>query len=462
MLVRLRRGSKLLTLSGDGATIAGCTYIPGSPNIDEQQVRSILRSGGDITALARRNVTESVSLILTGSASAILAQVREIETIFPIEEPERRASADRIYIEFRIQDTGDIYRSEILVGRVEWPSGTPIGPRLSAGAVEIVVLWTRRYFWEDTVLRTVPLSNANGSNVTTGLTVWNHDDGGTGHDNFANIAAANVEGVIPAPAYIDLKNNTETSYGLRNIYIGHNVQSTPSSFPAMIEGESSVAGTSVSDSNSSNGSFRRASWVGAQNHNSFFFQWTLSSSLLNQAKGNYFRLLARFANGPIGTIFVKTSIRYPADTPITSLQETSEVLLSGSLQDLGVLRLPPIPSLSNPVSLALVLTVRTATSGTLDVDFIQLTALDSWRHLQQLGYILSANVSVIDNGLEGITYAETSGANQTPIYASYGQPIHLWPGVAQRLLFLWDELGGMNIARTFSAIVRYRPRRLTI
>jgi hypothetical protein len=97
------------------------------------------------------------------------------------------------------------------------------------------------------------------------------------------------------------------------------VQATPGTFPAIVEGENSVAfGTTISNSNSSNGSFRRATWPDAQNHGSLFFQWTLSSALLSQAKGNYFRLLARFANAPTGTIFIKGSLRYPADTPITT------------------------------------------------------------------------------------------------------------------------------------------------
>lgn len=462
MLLQLRRGPTVVTLSGDGATIAGCTYVPRAPDIDEQQVRSILRSGGELSSLARRNVTESASVILSGSASEILAQARAVETLFPVEEAQRRTASTPVYVEFCIQDSGPLYRAEILVGRVEWPN-RPVGPHLAGGAAELLVSWTRRYFWEDTTLHTVPLSNGNGTDVTTGLTIWNHNDGHAGHDNFVAVAGAHVQGVIPAPARVELLNNTDADYALRNIYIGHNVQATPGALDAVIEGETSTAfGATVSDGASSGGSFRRASWGGAQDHTSLLFDWTLSRTLLGHTQGNAFRLLARFANAPSGPVYAKVSLRYPAHTPITVLQETGEVLLGGRLADLGILRLPPIAPSANSVALALVLTVRSAGSGALDVDFIQLTALDSWRHVQQLGYVLEADDRVIDDGGEAVTYGEEPGGDHVPIYAGYGQPVHLWPGADQRLSVLWDEEGGMNIARTFAMALRYRPRRLTL
>ncbi|GIV73533.1 hypothetical protein [Caldilinea sp.] len=460
MLLRLKRGTTTIILSGDGGVILGCTYTPRTPDVDEQEVRTILRSGGEITAMARRNVTESASVVLAGPASAILNMVRQLEALLPVESVDRRGKS--VYVEYRAEGTGDVYRSEVLAGRVEWPD-RPLDPWLASGVAEVLVIWTRRYYWEDTTLRDVPLSNGNGSGVTTGLTIYNHNDGGAGHDNFVDIDGADVTGVIPAPARILLANTSGVDYSLRNIYIGHNVQSAPGTFNAILEGEASTAGgTTVADSGSSNGSYRSLTWSGPLN-NIFGFQWPLGSTRLAQARGHYFRVLARLA-GLSGTVFARLSLRYPADLPLTAIAESmAEIQLrSGALlQDLGVIQIPPF-NLSQPVDLALVVILRSPGSGSLLLDFVQLTALDSWRHLYQLGYLTEATDTVVDDGIENVAYVQEADGDQVPIYASYGQPIHLWPGRDQRLTFLWDEANNMNITRTFAVQVQYRPRRLTV
>lgn len=460
MLVRLRRGSTVIPLSG-GGTIAGCTYVPRTPDLDEQAVTSILRDGGDVAALARRNVTESASVILTGTAAAILNQVRALEALFPVEAAARRPASERVYLEFRVQDSGDIYRSEILTGRVEWPSNVPIGPRLLGGAVEVTLIWQRRYFWEDTTLRAVPLSNGNGNNVTGGLTVYNHNDAGSGHDNYVDIGASAVGGVIPAPARLRLVNISGVSYGLRNLYIGHNVQASPSALNPIVEAESShLAGSNINDTSASNGSYRRVNWAG--DSDTIGFGWTLNAARLAAAKGHAFRVLARFASTPASDIFARAWIGYPPNIPVTELESADEVQLGGAqLVDLGLLHLPPVP-LDSSVALVLALSLRSAGGGTVELDFVQLTALDSWRHLQQLGYQISVGDAVVDDGVAGIVYGQEPDGDQIPIYNAFGQPVHLWPNAQQRLMFLWDEGSNMNIARTFSVQVHVRPRRLTV
>ncbi|HXF62561.1 MAG TPA: hypothetical protein VNK95_13150, partial [Caldilineaceae bacterium] len=323
MLLRLRKGSTLITLSGDGATIAGCTYTPRTPDLSEQEATALLRSGGEVTALARRNVTESASVILVGSTATMLAQARALEALFAVEEAERRIAADKLYVEFRAEASGDIYRSEILAGRVEWPN-QPLSPRLAGGAVELVVIWKRRYFWEDTALRTLPLSNGNGTNVATGLTVYNHNDADVGHDNFVDIAAGSVAGVLPTPARILMRNTTGVSYSPTDIYIGHNVQSAPNSFNPVLEAENSGAGgANVAFGEASNGFYRAVSWAGSAAV--WAYWWTLSAAQLAQAAGNYFRVLARFASGPIFNLSARLSLRYPPDSPLTALYEGDEV-----------------------------------------------------------------------------------------------------------------------------------------
>ena len=67
--VELVQGATTYTLSGDGAAIAGCSYFPGSDRLAIEQARAELRSGG----LIDRPVTETCSVVLTGTAAAIRA-----------------------------------------------------------------------------------------------------------------------------------------------------------------------------------------------------------------------------------------------------------------------------------------------------------------------------------------------------------------------------------------------------
>lgn len=461
MLLRLKNDTSTITLSGDGALVRGCTYVPRTPSISEQQVTSILRSGGEITALARRNVTESARVVLVGNATAILEQVRALEAMFPVDEAQRRASSGRMYVEFRIEDTGDVYRSEVLAGRVEWPD-VPVGPRLASEAVELVVIWTRRYYWEHVSLLSVPLANGNGANVTDGLTVVNHNDGDAGHDNFVDIDGSDVAGVLPAPAYLSLRNTAGTAYWLRDVFVGHNAQSSPATFQAILEAEESlISGTNEATGTASNGFYRTVAWAGGQSDFQAF-RWTLSGAQLALAGGNYFRVLARVVSGPSEGLFARLWLGYPASAPVSTLFGTDEVPLTDApLQDLGVLALPPTP-LPTPTDLALSLTLRAATGAALGLDFIQLTPMDSWRQIRQLGFQLAPNAAVVDDGSTQLTYAQGEGGDQLAVYSAFGKPVHLWPGVNQRLSFLWREITAMNISRTFSVQVRYRPRRLTL
>jgi hypothetical protein len=448
------KGATTVTLSGDGATIAGCTYTPRTPEDSLHVVSSSWRNGDEIVAQAKRNVTESVSVVLAGSSSAVIGQVRAIEALFPVEEAQRRPASDKLYVQYRQEKTGDVYRSEVLAGRVEWSSSL-FSAGLASGAVEVTIIWQRRWFWEDTTLRDVPLSNGNGSNVTNGLIIWNHDDSGTGHDNWVSIGAAAVGGVIPAPAQIEME--TLQDIWLDKMYIGHNVQAAPTSLNVILEGENSVqGGSNQADANASNGAWRLVSWSGSIN-NAVIFQWNLSASMLAQMKGSYFRVLARISTVP-SNAYVTVSLRWPTDFLLTTISSTQEVAIQNAyLQDWGLLQ---IPNLTNTVGLALVVAIRSATSGTISLDFLQLTPVDSWRQWYQMGYQLESGDTYVDDG-ERVWIQDSSGY-QYPLIVADGKPIMLWPGRNQRLYFLANGSINMYPQWRFKVKVKYRPRRLTV
>lgn len=471
MLLRLKRGTTTYTLSGDGAVFVAATYVPGTPGLDEQEVSSILRDGGDVTALARRNVTEQATVTLEGTSAEILEQVRALEGLFPVEERRIGRYPQRLFVEYRQEDSGTVYRSEILAGRVVWPN-RPLWSRLASGTAQVELFWTRRYFWESTVESPIYLAGLGVSRTISGVIIKNAYDPPNSRGNYVDILADDVEGVIPAPIELTMAQNGAGTFEYRRFYVSQFVDwggRAPADFDPILEGEETTAGagTTVADSGSSNGNFRRVTWTGSSAHTSVRYRWTLSLVQLYYMASGYFRVLARFAATPPADAWFRLRVGWPTTGILTTMAETDEVTASGRLVDLGVVRLPPITLehetiLSNWLPLALEMSIRAGSSGQVDLDFLQLSPLDGWRKLSTLGYQYSGGHEFVDDGIRGQVYTQ-DGSDRLPVLVpAGGRPIQVWPGKDQRLYFLHDEVSGMTIGNELKITAAYRARRLTV
>jgi len=244
-------------------------YTPQSPNLSTVDLTpESLRDGGERIVTTRRNVTESAEIIIIGSTmDAVRSIVRQIEALLrQAEEYQKRHVGARVYVELDPGASGTVYRSEILSGKVEWPDDT-LSMWWANRKTRVVIAWTRRYYWEGPEIE-LPLTNGNGTNVTGGLTVYNHDDGDAGHDNYVQIAGADVGGVIPAPAKIRTLNTYNSSARSAQFFVAHNAFSTPTSFAHILEAENRnyVAGGAAptADTSSSGGYRQGISWAGFQ------------------------------------------------------------------------------------------------------------------------------------------------------------------------------------------------------
>lgn len=449
MLLRLVKGATTITLSGDGASILACTYVPRTPEEKPNE------------ASALRGVAESATVIVGGTTAAILSQVRAIEALLPIDDVRRRAVGEPVYVEFRQEATGDIFRSEVFIGRVEW-SAEPVSPWLASGAVEVTVLWERRWYWEDSTLRTVALSNGNGSGATSGLTIFNHDDGGAGHDNWVQIASDQISGVAPAGCQIQLRNEIGATRTFTKVFLALNALSDPANFVHIIEGESRASGGSIVSDVAYSGGQALSFTVGSGvTPGTVTFTWTLAASLLQKAAGKAFRVLARFAGGS-GTTTARPEIR--AADGVSVLWRGDVVSLPslyGGLLDLGMMPLPPGGYATSYGALTLALTLTGVASRTLD--FLQITPMDAFVLLEAAAGCGNAEALVYDSS-EHRQYV-LSGSVQLPYLAASGGEILLQPGVAQRLIVLQENSTGVNrgeISDALTVMVRYRPRRLTL
>lgn len=299
---------------------------------------------------------------------------------------------------------------------------------------------------------------------TAGVPVSNHTDD-DGHSNYIEMQASEVTGDLPAPVRLEIVNAYVSSNRANTIYAAQNVLSDPAGLDHILEAEDASGGTTVTGDGACSGGGRKTlSWTGTAEAE--LLTWTLSTSLLNACRGNYFRLLARFATTPSYTdIWAWFRIKFS----LTTIWEGPPLLLSNlfSLQDLGMVQLPPyLVGAGDLYPLSLVWCVRRATSGThnLSLDFIQLSPLDGWRRLSPRGYGLASGVRLVDDGIEEQVYTDGwSPAGKTGHYAASGQPLRVWPNARQRIYFLHDTLtGSAAIDRQLTVKVFYRPRRTTL
>lgn len=280
--------------------------------------------------------------------------------------------------------------------------------------------------------------------------------------NEVQIAAADVVGDLPAPPQIMITNNYNDADRAARVYIAHNVFSNPASLAHILEGESGTGGTNTADAYSSGGYYKALSW--AVTTETELLDWTLSTVLLNACASNYFRLLLRLASSlGYSNLWLKVKIKME----LTTIWESEWTLASNRLFELATVQLPSyLAGTGNIYPAHLVLYGKRATAGThtLDVDYLQLSPLDGWRHLQPQGYNLGYEARLIDDMIDDYLYTDNwSTPGKFGNYYTASAPVFLQPNKLQWLYFLHDDDDGdAPINRTFSIKMYYRPRRCLI
>lgn len=404
-------------------------------------------------------VEEPVELAFTGaSTSAIQSAYNSVQRLL-LAASRRQASGvgSRVFLQYQPIGDGTLWRSEILDGdaRLGEAAMTTFGSLVMPARLQV----QRAYWWEGSRTQ-IPLTNSNGTNNTSGLTIYAHDDSGTGHDNYADVGAGVVAGVLPSPLEIQLQNTSGAARGYAHFYLANNTFDT--SFSHILEGENATGGSvlpgSPAPSSYSNGQYLALSGT------SFTAVWNVSATILQQTRGRYVRLLARVPSyvPSIATYLRPVLKDYYGLASLYSGQERALGPDDDHLQDLGLVALPPGGD-SNWAQMQLHLVGRAASAGqTVSLDFVQLTPADElcWRDIEQRGMVVNNLDWVVDDGIENLVYLIEGGANH-PIYAPTGRALHCFPSIAQRLYVLHD---GTGMAPNWDLKIRayYRPRRLSL
>lgn len=428
----------------DGAAYILNQYVPSAPT---------QRSGG------YEPVTETIEVTVIGATTAAtVGNVREVERLLHLAgERTRSGKGKRVWLKYT--PTGDTeWRAEVYDGR--FVAGTNTAQGYGQKMLEYRLHLTRAHFWEGARTQ-IPLTNANGTNDTSGLTVYAHDDSGTGHDNYVQIAAADVAGALPAPVELRMTNIDGAGRSYLNFRIANNRWST--SLAHVIEGETAISGYGTAASNAAASGGQYATLTGS---GYLTFRWYVPSATLEIFRGRYVRILARMWTFPSAIREMRLRVYdwsgLVARSPLQSVYSTA--LGTSYFHDCGVVQLPPTEMSDDTEAWKdVVLELKIATSGseTMAVDYILLMPAEEgcYRHFVQEGYSIANGETVVDGGSPSQTYSD-DGANRFEIYTSQSAPLLIWPNEAQRLYFAWDGSSGA-IDWKFSVKAYYRPRRLS-
>ena len=400
------------------------------------------------------SVTESVEIMFYGaSASAMQTAIQSLQRLLEgIRRRQQWGVGPAVYFQFQPDGDATTWRSEMLDARLEYKEDTlSVFPQAKLPAT---LLLQRVPFWEG-ALTQIPLTNQSASNNTSGITVYNHDDSGTNHDNYVQIAAAAVGGSLPAPVKLELTNGTGSTQNWKQIWLACNAFSDPANFTHILEMETAYlsGGSTGSNADSSNSGYV-INTFNSQNAQ----QFTLSAALLQDALGYDFHMLTRFRSVD-NSVYIRPSIMDSSGSYALWVGDEVQVTTtSDAIVDLGVCPLPPGGYGTAYGAQRLQLAMRAASTSNVHTDFIAFFPANTFRRLRMLSTTANG-VKVTDDGPEGRAYSVASSA-ETPNIAVSGMPLTVWPNTLQRIYVLWSYFDlSASISTTMSVKAWYRPRR---
>lgn len=447
MLLQLTDGTTTITLSGT-SPVRGCTYFPAAPQ----------RNGGEL-----QPVTETAEINLSGTAAAIRATVSGVETLLrQAVERQTTGVGERVFVLYKPVDADSAaYRSEVLDGRAVW-SDNPGLRRLGDAypVARVAIIWQRRPWWEGDEAE-LQLSASAQSAATGGRATVNDPANG----NWVQIAAAQIGGNLPAPVRLHLTNTAGASRNFRRVMVGANAYSDPANLVHFLQGEARNSGGSTQADATASGGSRVDVTLSAS---PTAYTWTLPQADLQRTRGRRFRVLLR-TGGATGSAYIQPQVRTTAGVVVWAGDELALTMpIYESWQDLGVVPLPPGGYGTGAAAMRLGLAMRGA--GIIALDVLQLTALDSYLHMELpgVGVAIGNNETIVHDGIEGMAY-HLASAVRVPLPTAFGGALTLQPGMINRLYILYQlnaaQTGGAGdapVAGSLSVRAYYRPRRVTV
>ncbi len=404
-------------------------------------------------------VTETVKLQARGDLGTI---VQGLNRIFEKARSEN-FSADKVYLQCKLSESAAMRRSRIYNGAVNLTNA--VGSEIKKGRVTLEISWERDPFWEGEEV-SVPLSNGNGTQVTTPLPVFNTNDKvGTApatRVNHADILADVIVGDLPSPAKIKVLNACISTMG--HLWVGmNNTRHILPEFRSLtywqLEAESAVGVTPTASSVASGGYFVQGTLnYGVEN---VILKWNVSDVLIGLIRGQRLRMLLRpWYTSAYSEFKYKLKITHVGSTLFETdwIRESAEY--ARSWLEMFDFRMPPWlegQQLLSGLQLELWATPTRSGTWTWAFDDVMVIPQDGFLTLDT---VVPTNGFVMLDGIEGQNWAQGTDGLKYGLRKCVGSLFWLKPGEFHRLFFLWhgNIMDDADIEAEMRVQISYRPR----
>lgn len=428
-------------------------YAMNSPDVSQQALQN-LGDGNGLSVPAWSNVTESIDIHISAASALLVAdKIKAIERLLDLARQSTTGWLDdRLYLLAQFAQDTEAWRSQILAAKLQLHAPTDhIWHNYATGTI----ILTRRYYWETEAVKAIAMTSGPTGTPTTGyVTVYNADDTHATNRNWFQMAADQIEGSIPAPAKLNIKNNSGSARAIGTLYLGNYVFANPTTVDPIFRAEDLAGSDTTIDTTETNA-----------------FYWSLANGNLTDAfKGQFGRVIAVFSDRPEPTTLLRAALQFRGLSPVIAIDLAlgEQVLASVTdyLVDLGGIPIPPGGFWTNiGTSLYLAIKGRAATgTDTVGIDWAQVFPSGAGRY-RVIKSIFNNDIEngdeIIDDGPEDAVYGVISGDN-VPLYRPYFSPLYLWPGKINRLRMI---IGGgvvMEAGQAWQVKATYRPRRLSL
>lgn len=409
MFLRVTDGATTITLHNDGGSVSsgliGARYFP--------------IAGDGATA------TETIRVAYSGASSDILTTIREVKRLLSDAKIRQTETGNnRVYLEYQINASDSVYRSEIINGRDDW--GDSKGLRQiynTVGAGETAFIIERLDYWE-------------GPNTTlTNATIRN---GNVSPYNALSLSA--IPGSLPTPLAITVENGSGATLDARDFYFNVDAH-------AGLTGNQHLLIPSVPTAN----------WTGSITHNSILWALPMSTTVSSKLAGKSINLIAAFSSIPTGC-YIRAGLYTLFGGVYAPLNMASEIYSPGgkTIFDLGTLEIPN----SAGGGLVVVISLYAPSTNSATLSFAQIApSLNAMRLIT--AYTWAVGEKYTHDPVVDSAFFTSGGVNQMIVRRS-GGPLLAYPGRTNRLHMLLAEYPSFSPNRQSIVSVSCRPRRQTI
>jgi hypothetical protein len=446
------------------ADVLNLIYSGGTVSLnsgDYRQMDYTPRTGADSDEF----VTESAEIEIGGATYAnVQANIDAVERAFAQADRWRKQRVgERVYVSYQPDGYAAPMASEIVEARLELSPAARSRAQWGVRLPRALLTWKRRNYWQGAKTQ-LAITNPNGTANTTGLRVYNCNDGAVAdtsyyRHNYFTVDGDDIAGDLPAPVEIRIAGSSEL-IRLENLYLSaidaanwnQYSETLGWAYPAPIE---------VNDANSSGGKYQDAGFPSSTNWSNYFQLMTVDTG----AGARPYNLLVRFGLLPAT----------PGEIQLLNLAEYKSSVVRIGDRQLHLLDVYTPRAMGTYDRLDCRFRgVTVGVDGDLGIDYIACLPAERFAHIvSDVQFLIGPAIPVVYDSSEpdrpsAEIWDEIGTSTLVRRCVSYGPGLFLTPGKDHTFSMLWDSRLE-DLSDTLSVIseymtlkLSYYPRRRTL